>query len=64
MSDTQAAMSDTRADRASRGPWLMLLSLAIIIGAAAAVYYLAYLPRKQTTKLLDAAAAVRRVTPL
>jgi RND family efflux transporter MFP subunit len=63
MSDKQAAMSDTQTDRVHRGPWLMLLGLAVIAGAAAAVYFVGYLPRKQTTKQLDAAAAVRRITP-
>jgi multidrug efflux pump subunit AcrA (membrane-fusion protein) len=64
MSDKQTAMSEEQTERVHRGPWLMLLGLAIIIaGAAAAVYFLGYLPRKQTTKQLDAAAAVRRVTP-
>jgi multidrug efflux pump subunit AcrA (membrane-fusion protein) len=63
MSDKQAAMSDRQTDRVHRGPWLMLLGLAVIAGAAAAVYFVGYLPRKQTTKQLDAAAAVRRITP-
>src|SRR5580698_10362179 len=40
-----------------------LLALAIVLGAAAAVYFLGYLPRERTTKQLDAAAAIRRITP-
>jgi multidrug efflux pump subunit AcrA (membrane-fusion protein) len=40
-----------------------LLVLAIILGAAAAVYLFGYLPRERTTKQLDAAAAIRGITP-
>jgi multidrug efflux pump subunit AcrA (membrane-fusion protein) len=40
-----------------------LLALAIVLGAAAAVYFLGYLPRERTTKQLDAAAAIRGITP-
>jgi multidrug efflux pump subunit AcrA (membrane-fusion protein) len=40
-----------------------LLALAVVLGAAAAVYFLGYLPRERTTKQLDAAAATRSVTP-
>jgi multidrug efflux pump subunit AcrA (membrane-fusion protein) len=40
-----------------------LLALAIVLGAAAAVYFLGYLPRERTTKQLDAAAAIRSITP-
>jgi len=40
-----------------------LLALAIVLGAAAAIYFLGYLPRERTTKQLDTAAAERRVTP-
>jgi multidrug efflux pump subunit AcrA (membrane-fusion protein) len=43
--------------------WRKLLALFVILGAAAAVYLLGYLPRERTTKRLDAAAAVRRITP-
>ena len=43
--------------------WRKLLALAVILGAAAAVYFLGYLPRERTTQRLDAAAAVRRITP-
>ena len=56
-------MNDKQAVPVHRGPWLKLLALAVIAGAATAVYFLGYLPREQTTKRLDAAAAVRRVTP-
>lgn len=44
--------------------WRKLLVLAVILGAAAGVYFLGYLPRERTTKRLDAAAAVRRITPV
>ena len=44
------------------GPWWSCWPV-VILGAAAAVYFLGYLPRERTTKQLDAAAAVRRVTP-
>jgi multidrug efflux pump subunit AcrA (membrane-fusion protein) len=40
-----------------------LLLALIIFGAAAAVYFLGYLPRERTTKELNAAAAARRNTP-
>jgi multidrug efflux pump subunit AcrA (membrane-fusion protein) len=40
-----------------------LLALAIVLSTAAAVYFLGYLPRERTAKQLDAAAAIRRVTP-
>jgi multidrug efflux pump subunit AcrA (membrane-fusion protein) len=40
-----------------------LLFAVAILGAAAAVYFLGYLPRERTTKELDAAAAARRNTP-
>ena len=43
--------------------WQKLLALAVILAAAAAVYFLGYLPRERTVKRLDAAAAVRRITP-
>src|SRR6202043_3170315 len=51
--------TDQRHHRSSR----KLLFLAAILGAAAAVYLLGYLPRERTTKQLDAAAAARRITP-
>src|ERR1700685_219813 len=40
-----------------------LLLPVLILGAAAAVYLLGYLPRERTAKQLDAAAAARRITP-
>jgi multidrug efflux pump subunit AcrA (membrane-fusion protein) len=40
-----------------------LLFAVILLGAAAAVYLVGYLPRERTTKELDAAAAARRTTP-
>lgn len=43
--------------------WRKLLALAVILAAAAVVYFLGYLPRQLTVKRLDAAAAVRRITP-
>jgi multidrug efflux pump subunit AcrA (membrane-fusion protein) len=56
-------MNGKQTDRAHRGLWLKLLALAVIVCAAAAVYSLGYLPRERTEKRLDAAAAVRRITP-
>jgi multidrug efflux pump subunit AcrA (membrane-fusion protein) len=50
-------------DHAHRGPWGTGLAAVAILGAAAAVYFLGYLPRERTTKQLDAAAAERRITP-
>jgi multidrug efflux pump subunit AcrA (membrane-fusion protein) len=55
-------MNDNQVKQMRRGPWLKLLALAVIL-AGAAVYLLGYLPRERTTKRLDAAAAVRRITP-
>src|SRR5579862_6245983 len=43
--------------------WAKLMSVIAISGAAAAVYLFGYLPRERTTKQLNAAAAVRRITP-
>jgi len=40
-----------------------LLFAVIILGAAAAVYFLGYLPRERATKELAAAAEARRNTP-
>src|SRR5580658_9821969 len=40
-----------------------LLALAIVLGAAAAVYFLGYLPRERTTRQLDDAAAIRKIAP-
>jgi multidrug efflux pump subunit AcrA (membrane-fusion protein) len=56
-------MIDQQADQVHRGPWGKLLAVAVILGAAAAFYFLGYLPRERTTKQLDAAAAIRRITP-
>jgi multidrug efflux pump subunit AcrA (membrane-fusion protein) len=56
-------MSEQQADQVHHGPWGKLLAAAVIPGAAAAFYFLGYLPRERTTKQLDAAAAIRRVTP-
>src|ERR1019366_1652408 len=56
-------MTDKQTVHVRHGFWLKLLALAVISGAATAVYLLAYLPRERTTKQLDAAAAVRRITP-
>src|SRR6266851_3894100 len=57
-------MSDKEADHMHTGPSRTLLSLVAILGAAAAaVYFLGYLPRERTTKQIEAAAATRRVTP-
>ena len=52
-----------QSDRVHRGPWLKLLALAVVVGAATAVYLFGFLPRERTAKRLDAAAAVRRITP-
>jgi RND family efflux transporter MFP subunit len=56
-------MNEQPADRVRRGPGRKLLALAIVLAAAGAVYFVGYLPRQRTTKQLDAAAAVRRITP-
>lgn len=56
-------MNDQQANQFHRGPWGKLLAVAVILGAAAAVYFLGYLPRKRTTKELDTAAAIRGITP-
>jgi RND family efflux transporter MFP subunit len=56
-------MKDKQADPMRRGLWLGLLALAVILVSAAVIYFLGYLPRERTTKQLDAAAAVRRITP-
>jgi multidrug efflux pump subunit AcrA (membrane-fusion protein) len=44
-------------------PSRKLLWLVPLLGVAAAVYFLGYLPRERTTKQLDAAAAAHRITP-
>ena len=51
------------ADHAHPKLWGKALAVGAILGAAAAVYFLGYLPRERTTKELDAAAAMRRITP-
>src|ERR1700722_20612038 len=56
-------MNENQTDRTRRSPWVKLLALIVLLGAGAAVYLLGYLPRERTAKRLDAAAAVRRVTP-
>jgi len=56
-------MNDQQADQVHRGPWGKLLAVAVILGAPAAFYFFGYLPRERTTKQLDAAAAIRRITP-
>ncbi|HVN22064.1 MAG TPA: efflux RND transporter periplasmic adaptor subunit [Bryobacteraceae bacterium] len=45
------------------GAWKRLLSVAVILAAAAVVYFVGYLPRVRLTRQLDAAAAARRITP-
>ncbi len=56
-------MTESKAGQVNRGPWRKLLALIAILGAAAAVYFFGYLPRQRTTKQIEAAAALRRVTP-
>jgi multidrug efflux pump subunit AcrA (membrane-fusion protein) len=53
----------SKPDHVHRGPWGKALAVVAILGAAAAVYFLGYLPRERMTKQLDAAAAMRRITP-
>src|SRR6202162_5370229 len=45
------------------GSWGKPLAVIAILGAAAAVYLLGYLPRERTTKQIDEAARIRRITP-
>ena len=47
-------MNNKLADHVHRGPWGKLLAVAAISGAAAAVYFVGYLPRERTAKQLDA----------
>jgi RND family efflux transporter MFP subunit len=56
-------MSDQKAVDMHFGSWGKGLVLVAILGAAAAVYFLGYLPRERTSKQLDAAARIRRITP-
>jgi multidrug efflux pump subunit AcrA (membrane-fusion protein) len=56
-------MNKDKADHVHRGPWRKLLALAAILGAAAAFYFVGYLPRQRTMKQIEAAAALRRITP-
>jgi multidrug efflux pump subunit AcrA (membrane-fusion protein) len=56
-------MIENKAGQVNRGPWRKLLALIAILGAAAAVYFFGYLPRQRTLKQIEAAAALRRVTP-
>ncbi|HME08591.1 MAG TPA: efflux RND transporter periplasmic adaptor subunit [Bryobacteraceae bacterium] len=56
-------MSDKKAGGIHPRSWGKWLALAAILGAAAAVYFLGYLPRERTTKELDDAARIRRITP-
>src|ERR1700693_4349797 len=45
------------------GSWGKPLAVIAILGAAAAVYLFGYLPRERTTKQIDDAARIRRITP-
>jgi multidrug efflux pump subunit AcrA (membrane-fusion protein) len=45
------------------GSWGKPLAAVAILGAAAAVYLLGYLPRERTRKQIDDAARIRRTTP-
>jgi multidrug efflux pump subunit AcrA (membrane-fusion protein) len=56
-------MNNKQAEHVHRGPWGKLLAVVVILGAAAAVYFVGYLPRERTAKQLDAAAAMRRIAP-
>jgi multidrug efflux pump subunit AcrA (membrane-fusion protein) len=56
-------MNDKNTDDMHPGSRVKLLAVVAVLGAAAAVYFLGYLPRERTTKELDAAAAARRITP-
>jgi hypothetical protein len=56
-------MNNTKTGREHRWLFRTLLSLISSLGAAAAVYFLSYLPRERTAKQLDAAAAARRMPP-
>jgi multidrug efflux pump subunit AcrA (membrane-fusion protein) len=56
-------MNDKQANHVRRGPIGKLLAVAVILGAATAVYLLGYSPRERMTRQLIAAAAMRRITP-
>ena len=56
-------MNNKDASHKHRGWWRKLLALAVVLGAAAAVYAFGYLPRARTTRRLDATAATRNITP-
>lgn len=56
-------MNNTETSHLHYMPSRKLLWLVPLLGVAAAVYFLGYLPRERTTKQLDAAAAAHRITP-
>jgi multidrug efflux pump subunit AcrA (membrane-fusion protein) len=56
-------MNNTETGHMHYMPSRKLLWVVPLIGVAAVVYLLGYLPRERTTKQLDAAAAARRITP-
>jgi multidrug efflux pump subunit AcrA (membrane-fusion protein) len=56
-------MNGKKDDHMHRGPWRRRLALVAILGAAAAVYLLGYLPQERTMKQIEAAARIRRITP-
>jgi multidrug efflux pump subunit AcrA (membrane-fusion protein) len=56
-------MNNKQVEHLHRGPWGKLLAVVGILGAAAGVYFVGYLPRERTAKQLDAAAAMRRIAP-
>jgi multidrug efflux pump subunit AcrA (membrane-fusion protein) len=49
--------------QAHAGFWSKVIAALVVLGAAAAVYRIGYLPRERLTKALDAAAAEHRATP-
>ncbi len=56
MSDKEAGHEHSRSQR-------KILAVVAILGAGAGVYLLGYLPREGTTKQIEAAARIRRITP-
>ncbi|HWY45967.1 MAG TPA: efflux RND transporter periplasmic adaptor subunit [Bryobacteraceae bacterium] len=56
-------MNNTETGHMHYMPSRKLLWLVPLLGVAAVVYLLGYLPRERTMKQLDAAAAARRITP-